>query len=219
MSDCWPGAASDLLHRYCAGPGRLGYYNNWFVTRIDWWLEEPRVSRMIKAFDRSNLIFSRRLNDLIFQTAAIKLFLPLRKRKRYADFTYQHHTVDEGRVTCVAARKHFLLDGRIARNSTISSTPAEEPARRYGGIEIGALDPDGKGNLDQYVQQKIPKSQRKSIDVDTCLVQETRGGPLAEISYISPAKVRPTDMKRGVNIAQFESPHCSERDDRTSLLT
>jgi len=30
---------------------------------------------MTRAFDRSNLIFTRRCNDLIFQTAAIKLFL------------------------------------------------------------------------------------------------------------------------------------------------
>lgn len=84
---------------YCEGPGRLGYYNNWFVTSIDWWLRHPRTVRMIAAFDRSNLIFTRRCNDLIFQTAAIKLYMPKIKRKRYVDFTYQHHTVSNGLVT------------------------------------------------------------------------------------------------------------------------
>mmetsp|Transcript_29638 Transcript_29638/g.102137 ORF Transcript_29638/g.102137 Transcript_29638/m.102137 type:complete len:140 (+) Transcript_29638:149-568(+) len=54
---------------------------------------------MISSFDRSNLIFTRRCNDLIFQTAVLKLFMAPARRKRYADFTYQHHTVSEGVVT------------------------------------------------------------------------------------------------------------------------
>ena len=29
---------------YCPGPGRLGFYNNWFVTKIRWWLEDHRVA-------------------------------------------------------------------------------------------------------------------------------------------------------------------------------
>ena len=29
---------------YCPGPGRLGFYNNWFVTKISWWLEDHRVA-------------------------------------------------------------------------------------------------------------------------------------------------------------------------------
>lgn len=73
---------------YCPGPGKLGFYNNWFVTKISWWLEDHRVAALIGAFDRSNLIFTRRSNDLIFHTAAIKLFLPKAKRRRYADFSY-----------------------------------------------------------------------------------------------------------------------------------
>ena len=83
---------------YCNGPGRLGYYNNWFVTKIDWWLDEPAVRRMIAAFDRSNLIFTRRCNDLIFQTAAVRLLLPRARWRRFADFSYVHHTIREGDV-------------------------------------------------------------------------------------------------------------------------
>ena len=44
-------------------------------TKISWWLDEPRVAQFIGAFDRSILIFTVRSNDLIFQTAAIKLFI------------------------------------------------------------------------------------------------------------------------------------------------
>jgi len=83
---------------YCRGPGRLGFYNNWFVTKIAWWRDEPRVAAMIGAFDRSNLIFTRRSNDLIFQTAAVKLLMAKEQRTRYTDFSYQHHTVREDAV-------------------------------------------------------------------------------------------------------------------------
>ena len=48
------------------------------------WLIYAQVAALIGAFDRSNLIFTRRSNDLIFQTAAIKLFLPKAQRRRYA---------------------------------------------------------------------------------------------------------------------------------------
>ena len=88
---------------------------------------------------------------------------------------------------------------------------------RYGGIEAGADDPDVAGNLERYLRHHVPAAQRASTDVDTCLVQETAKGPLREIRYISPAKVRPTDTK---NVGKFESPHCSEDEgDRRSFLT
>lgn len=84
---------------YCSGPGQLGYYNNWFVTNVTWWATNPAATRLMRAFDRSNLIFTRRCNDLIFQTAVVKLFMPKSLRKRYTDFTYQHHTVSSGAIT------------------------------------------------------------------------------------------------------------------------
>ena len=68
------------------------------MTKISWWLDEPRVAQFIGAFDRSNLIFTVRSNDLIFQTAAIKLFMPKERRRRYSDFSYQHHTIRNGSV-------------------------------------------------------------------------------------------------------------------------
>jgi hypothetical protein len=48
----------------------VGVYNNWFVARIDWWLS-ARVMAMQRAFDASQLIFTRRLNDLVFQSAIV----------------------------------------------------------------------------------------------------------------------------------------------------
>lgn len=70
---------------------------------------------MIRAFDRSNLIFSRRCNDLVFQTAIIKLFMPIHRRKRYVDFTYQHHTVSSGEITFGGIETGYL-DKNPGRN-------------------------------------------------------------------------------------------------------
>ena len=37
---------------YCPGPGRLGFYNNWFVTKISWWLEDHRVAACVESSRR-----------------------------------------------------------------------------------------------------------------------------------------------------------------------
>lgn len=83
---------------YCAALGQYGYYNNWFVTHVNWWRTHAKVTAMIQAFDASGLIFTHRSNDLIFQTAALRLFMPVEKRFRHVDFTYQHHTMRHNAV-------------------------------------------------------------------------------------------------------------------------
>ena len=55
-----------------------------------------RAAALRRAFDESALIFTHRANDLIFQTAAVRLLLPRRKWRHFADFTYQHHTAQAG---------------------------------------------------------------------------------------------------------------------------
>ena len=87
---------------------------------------------MIAAFDRSNLIFTRRCNDLIFQTAAIKLFLPLAKRKRYTDFTYQHHTIYEGRVTFGGIETGTAQGRTRERNSQLQRLRSRPFSTRFG---------------------------------------------------------------------------------------
>ena len=82
---------------YCEGPGRLGFYNNWFVTAVAFWTS-PAVARFRRTFDESALIFTHRNNDLIFQTAAVRLLLPRERWRRFADFSYQHHTIRDGAV-------------------------------------------------------------------------------------------------------------------------
>jgi len=82
---------------YCAGIGIVGYYNNWFVTEIAWWMT-PAVREFALAFDDSHLTWTRRDNDLVFQTAAVRLFMPRTQRRLFLDFSYQHHTIMKGEV-------------------------------------------------------------------------------------------------------------------------
>lgn len=82
---------------YCDGIGSMGFYNNFYVTKIDWWLQ-PVVQDFIQTFDKSNRIFTFRDNDLIFQSAAVRLFMNVSDRIQYTDFSYLHHTIRYGVV-------------------------------------------------------------------------------------------------------------------------
>ena len=110
---------------YCPALGQFGYYNNWFVTSLDWWLETAGVAKMVQAFDESGLIFTHRANDLIFQTAAIRLFMPPQRRARLVDFTYQHHTMRHGVVNYGGVESG-------TRDPRAEATLADY-ARAYGG--------------------------------------------------------------------------------------
>ena len=177
---------------YCDGPGRVGFYNNWFVTKIDWWISHERSSRMISAFDRSNLIFTRRSNDLIFQTAVIKLLMPRHKRTRYTDFTYQHHTVQNGAVTYGGLETGW------------NDAAATAALRRYR--DTWTAD-DG--------HRELPP-----LSVRPCAVQSDDGGPFRPTFFISPGRDASENENRQVEPAaarpRFESPYCGP-DGRTPV--
>lgn len=79
------------------GRGSLGVYNNFYVANVAWW-RTPGPRAFAAAFDRSLLIFKRRTNDLVLQTAAVGLFMAPQYRKHFTDFSYMHHTIVAGSV-------------------------------------------------------------------------------------------------------------------------
>ena len=128
----------------------------------------PQVAALIGAFDRSNLIFTRRSNDLIFQTAAIKLFLPKAQRRRYADFSYQHHTITNGAV----------LYGGI--ESGWRDRRARHTLRAYAQKHVGAhRDRDPATGL--RTNWTTP-----DLRVRSCHVQEHVDGPFRSTYYVAP---------------------------------
>jgi alpha 1,2-mannosyltransferase len=76
---------------------RIGFYNNFFITDINFWLQ-PEVQSLIKHFDRTGGIYKYRWNDLIFQTAAVQIFLPASKVHKFTDWTYEHATIRNGKL-------------------------------------------------------------------------------------------------------------------------
>ncbi len=76
---------------------RIGFYNNFFITRVDFWLQ-PHVQSLIHHFDRTGGIYKYRWNDLIFQTAVVQIFLPETKVHKFQDWTYEHATFKNSKL-------------------------------------------------------------------------------------------------------------------------
>lgn len=53
---------------------------------------------MIHHFDRTGGIYKYRWNDLVFQTAAVQIFLPESKVHKFTDWTYEHATTKGDRL-------------------------------------------------------------------------------------------------------------------------
>ena len=75
----------------------LGYYTNFFITPISFWLRQD-VQAFINSFDRFGGWYKYRWNDLIFQSAAVQLFLPKSKVYKFTDWTYEHATIKKGKL-------------------------------------------------------------------------------------------------------------------------
>lgn len=149
------------------------------------------------------------------------------RRKRYVDFTYQHHTVSGGLVA-FGGLETGTRDAKASENLARLVSPGGNVFRRGGNALLGAATSaraDGCGARDtagvppavsdaaearartrRYRDRKVPDAkQRRAVVVDECLVQSLHNGPLEKMKYISPAKDRPQ-----------ESPYCGP--DGRSLL-
>jgi alpha 1,2-mannosyltransferase len=73
----------------------LGFYNNWFVADMSFFLEPP-VSTLLQIIDESKIMYEFRSNDLLIQSVLVRLFLEPTQVKWFDDFTYEHVT-DHGK--------------------------------------------------------------------------------------------------------------------------
>ena len=134
---------------YCSQLGQHGYYNNFFVADINWFLSPP-VKPFVDAFDRSNQIFTDRDNDLIFQTAVVKLFAEPRRVVHFVDWTYAHYTVEGGVIVYggIEIGTHDPdPDESFRQYRAQNRVPSKRPCSRQCRVldvpcELGA---DGKG--------------------------------------------------------------------------
>eukprot|EP00315_Gephyrocapsa_oceanica_P048798 CAMPEP_0185528970 /NCGR_PEP_ID=MMETSP1366-20130426/100161_1 /TAXON_ID=38817 /ORGANISM="Gephyrocapsa oceanica, Strain RCC1303" /LENGTH=411 /DNA_ID=CAMNT_0028140549 /DNA_START=220 /DNA_END=1456 /DNA_ORIENTATION=+ len=84
---------------YCNRVTGVGYYNNWFVSDVRWWLGDTRRA-LRRAFDDAAVIFTDRLGDIVIQSVAVQTLLAPTKRLHFLDFTYEHTTVRRGVAVC-----------------------------------------------------------------------------------------------------------------------
>ena len=57
------------------------------------------VVALQRGFEDSRLVFTRRLNDLVFQSIVVLTLLPPKRRVHFLDFSYEHATIKNGTVT------------------------------------------------------------------------------------------------------------------------
>eukprot|EP00956_Cyclotella_meneghiniana_P042465 scaffold248476_cov125-Cyclotella_meneghiniana.AAC.4 len=87
-----PGIArQEMVEDYLTLP-TLGFYNNWFVADINFFLESP-VSSLLRTIDESKIMYTQRSNDLLIQSVLVRLFLTHDQIKWFTDFSYEHLTV------------------------------------------------------------------------------------------------------------------------------
>lgn len=171
LDACGPNATlRDFSVRRC---GELyGVYNNWFVTRIAFW-RSPPVRRLLEYIDASGTIYTRRYGDLLWQSVAVQMHLPLSRVHLFDDFTYEHatraprpraapddaapddaalsnaaHDAAHDGATSPAPRGTMLADSSIVSVRTAISanrTDADGGAEciEFGGIAQGTDDPAG----------------------------------------------------------------------------
>jgi Glycolipid 2-alpha-mannosyltransferase len=74
-----------------------GYYNNFYIAKLAFW-KSRQVQSFIRHFDRISGWYKYRWNDLIFQSAALQVFMPKSKIYKFTDWTYEHATLRDGRL-------------------------------------------------------------------------------------------------------------------------
>ena len=72
-SDGWP-LVRDVLRNYTVVKcGEfVGFYNNFFITKVSFWRSAP-VKRFLESVDQSGFIYTRRWNDILWQTSAVQI--------------------------------------------------------------------------------------------------------------------------------------------------
>jgi len=84
-------AGSVVAKRDFVGQNLCGFYNNWFIADLQFFLS-TEVQGFLRYADQSGTMYKHRSNDLILQTAAVYAFCDQAKVHRFLDFTYQHFT-------------------------------------------------------------------------------------------------------------------------------
>lgn len=70
----------------------VGFYNNWFIAEISFFLTPP-VSLLLDLIDLTDIIYKQRTGDLVIHSTVVRLFLQPDQIQYFRDFTYEHMTL------------------------------------------------------------------------------------------------------------------------------
>lgn len=88
-----------FLYEYCNPPSSAGltekgwtgfsYYQNFFISRIEPWME-TRVVQFQDFVDRVGGMYLHRWSDALMHVAVAQMFIPKEKVLHFSDFEYRH---------------------------------------------------------------------------------------------------------------------------------
>lgn len=123
-----------LLHS-CKGVGLANFtlrqcgdtyniYNNWFISKVAFWLR-PDVQAFLAHVNQSHVIYTERWGDLLWQSAALQLFMVRDKVHMFDDWAYEHATIS---TVPFPANPTWKMNRLTGLNRTCFA---------YGGIVLG----------------------------------------------------------------------------------
>lgn len=90
LHSCRHASLANFTLRNCGDVYNL--YNNWFVSKVSFWLR-PEVQDFLAHINRTHVIYTERWGDMLWQSAAVQLFLDRAKVHMFTDFAYEHATI------------------------------------------------------------------------------------------------------------------------------
>jgi len=120
-----------------------GFYNNFFATRVGFWMRDD-VQDFLRHADQSHHIYVHRWNDILWQSAAVQIFLPPNRVEMNRDFAYEHVTF--GKINITVQLSSEMHDKNDSSSSTGSSrgkkrsavtTKVSTRCITYGGLVLG----------------------------------------------------------------------------------
>jgi len=87
-----PNAATPEQIAYYNENRYLGFYNNWFIADISFFLTPP-ASELLRKIDESRIMYIERTGDLVVHSTLVRLFLRPNQIQWFRDFTYEHMTL------------------------------------------------------------------------------------------------------------------------------
>lgn len=87
-----PNATSQELIESYMKERYVGFYNNWFIADISFFLTPP-ASLLLDLIDQTDIIYTQRTGDLVIHSTAVRLLLRPNQIQWFRDFTYEHMTL------------------------------------------------------------------------------------------------------------------------------